>query len=321
MKTLFLSTICFVILLCSSCNKAKTLSSPTPINADSLIDSTLLPDSISYSDYQTNYWATFENNTNTNVNVLIENYSGHKCLNCPTANDVAFELETTNLGRIFSTSIHSGPAGSTVFQNTDGLLFSNDLTNLNGLSIATQITDNSFIGLPMGTINRKPFNNQLFQSNINWQSNSNSILNANNLEVNLQAKTNYFESTRGLFLHTEIDVLNAISDDLYQVVYLIEDSVISPQIMPSNLGFPNNIDELYVQRNIMRGCIDNNPMGIQLTDIYKVDKFGNVLTGDKFYVNYTYHLPNQYNPENMHLLIYVYNNATKEILQVIRKDI
>ena len=62
-------------------------------------------------------------------------------------------------------------------------------------------------------------------------------------------------------------------------------------------------------------------MGRKITEDMKVDKNGALITGDKYYLNYSYRLPDQYNPDNMHLLIYVYRNDTKEILQVIKQKI
>ncbi len=320
MKTLYLSIICISIFLCSSCDKVRTPYQPPYID----IDTTLLPAGTSLQDYKNNYWLAFENNTNENVNVLIEDFTGHKCVGCPTGAIDARAIETVNEGRVFIASIHAGKSGSIDFQNTVGPLFSHDFTNPNGLNIANELTQYvGFEGNPAGTFNRKIFGGQMLSMlSSSWAGYVATILNENNLFANLQAKTNYFKETRGLFLHTEIDIkppTTSVTDELFQVVYLIEDSLIASQTTPSSWGNPNNIDQAYVHRDIMRGCLDNQPMGRQITDAFKVDKNGTILTGNKYYINYSYKLPDQYNPENMHLLIYVYNNATKEILQVISK--
>jgi len=53
-----------------------------------------------------------------------------------------------------------------------------------------------------------------------------------------------------------------------------------------------------------------------------------LLKNGKYYVDYSYIIPDQlapqgttstHNAENMHVLIYVYDTSTKEILQVIKK--
>ena len=322
MKTLFFTILCISIFLCSSCDKVRTPYQPPYID----IDTTLLPAGTSLQDYKNNYWLAFQNNTNTNVNVLIEDFTGHKCSFCPFAAVDAKAIEAANEGRVFIASIHAGNDGNTALQATGGSLLTHDFTNPNGINIATELTQyGGFGGNPSGTINRKYFGGQMFSMlSSSWAGYTATILNENNLLVNLQAQTKYFTETRGLFLHTEIDVKEPSlvdTNQLYQVVYLLEDSLIAPQYTPPTWGFPNDINIDYVHRDIMRGCIDNQPMGRQVIDAFKVDKNGNILAGDKYYINYSYKLPVQYNPDNMHLLIYVYNNATKQILQVIRKNI
>ena len=318
------ATICFSIfyILCcllltttTSCDKVKNPYPPQFVD----IDTTLLS-GVTLEQYKNTLWKDFTENTNTNRNVLIEDFTGHKCVNCPSAAKAARLIEDANINRVFVASIHSGPNGTTGFQSTSGTAFSRDFTNPQGLEISKLITDGGFVGNPSGTISRTSHGGQIFQNYTTWESYTSSLLSENNLKVNLAAFTNYFPTTRGLFLHTEIDVKSAINDDLYQVVYLIEDSLISPQFTPVDWPVPN-IDMNYVHHDIHRGCIDGLAAGRKLTTGDKKDKNGKEIPGNKYYLNYTYKLPEVYNPENMHLLIFVYNSATKEIYQVIKKSI
>lgn len=311
---MFLLSIIVAFLL-SSCDKVENPYPPQFVD----IDTTLLY-GMTFEEYKNTLWTDFSTNTNTNVNVMIEDFTGHKCTNCPYAAVEAIAIEEANEDRVFVASIHAGPDGTTPFQGTSGTLFAHNFTNPNGLLISTEITDGGFIGNPSGTVNRKVFGGQVFQNYTSWSGYTSTILSANDLKVNLQAITNYFPETRGVFLHTEIDVLETITADLYQVVYLIEDSLIAPQVTPASWSFPSNIDEEYVHRDIHRACIDGFAMGRQLTEANKVDKDGDPVSGNKYYLNYSYKLPDQYNPDNMHLLIYLYNKETNEVLQVIRKD-
>jgi hypothetical protein len=41
----------------------------------------------------------------------------------------------------------------------------------------------------------------------------------------------------------------------------------------------------------------------------------------KFYQNYSYKLPEQYDPANCHLLVYVMDKNTYEVYQVVKVDI
>ena len=107
-----------------------------------------------------------------------------------------------------------------------------------------------------------------------------------------------------------------ITNDLGMVVYLMEDSLVAPQ------NVLNVLTPSYVHRDIFRGCIDDQTWGRTLTPA--------LMTGNKYYLNYSYILPDQlvpvgnpstHNADNMHLLIYVYDKVTLEIYQIVEKKI
>jgi hypothetical protein len=77
----------------------------------------------------------------------------------------------------------------------------------------------------------------------------------------------------------------------------------------------NSHNENYIHRDIMRGCIDGRAFGRTLKTADMID--------DKYYLNYSFIVPNQldgnHNPDNMHVLIYVYDKSSFEIYQVIKQ--
>ncbi len=318
-----------VLSITLSCDKVKN---PYPIEYVD-IDTTLL-DGITLEEYKNSPdgWPSFTNNTNVNLNVLIEDYTGSQCINCPYAHNAAEEIVDDNLGRVFVASIHSSPVGMSTSQAYTDAPFLTNFTNQNGFDIAIDLAskDPYFDANPAGTFNRRKEGIQISysyspsSSNL-WASFATSLLNANDLKVNLQSKANYFPATRGIILHTEVELKSSSLNDssnLYQVVYLIEDSLVAPQITPSAwTQFPGGYDPEYIHRNIMRGCLDGKSFGRKLMTSMKVDKNGNVLTGNKYYINYSYKLPAQYNKDNMHLLIFVYDGETNQILQVVKQDL
>ncbi len=315
MKKIFFGIIAISALFFQSCDK---VSNPYPKQFID-IDTTLLY-GMDLVEYKNTKWPTFSENTNTLVNVLIEDFTGHRCIYCPAATTLAEDFEALHPGRVFIAGIHASPSGGTsgTQQDFDFAPYTQNFTNPTGLQIAVDLAaiDANFSSNPAGTTNRKTIAGHMFNPSTDWATNSNNILNANVLKVNLQSKTNYFPETRGMILHTEVDLTSTPSADLFQVVYLMEDSLISPQ------KFPLGAEDLnYVHRDIMRGCIDGLPMGRKLTELMKVDKNGAVIAGDKYYLNYSYKLPAQFNAEIMHLLIYVYDSSTMEILQVIRQKV
>ena len=137
-------------------------------------------------------------------------------------------------------------------------------------------------------------------------------------------KTTIDDTVLSNFFNTksnEIELKQSVTNDLYQVVYVIEDTLVSPQSVPASWNIPGNIDYNYVHRDIMRGCIDGKALGQKLIPAMKVDKNGKPTQGEKYYINYSYKIPNIYDENNLHFLIYVYDGLSKEILQVIKQDI
>ncbi len=254
-------------------------------------------------------WPTFSENTNTNRNVLIEDFTGHKCVFCPNAAIVAKNIEDANAGRVFIASIHASPGGVGPFQSTDAE-YPNDLTNPIVINYGQTFENGyNFVGNPQGTVSRKEFGGVLFQQPGNWSNATSQILNENELKTNIQAKINYYPTTRGLFLHAEIDTLNLASTDIAVVVYLIENSFISKQKFPAGVT-----EDDYDHHNIHRGNIDNLAFGRNL-------KASNLKSNGKYYLDYSYELPVAYDPTNCHLLVYTMNKSTYEIYQVIKVDI
>jgi hypothetical protein len=268
------------------------------------LDQTLFP-----GDWSTYPWPTFTANTNTNRNVLLEDYTGHKCVFCPAAATIAEQIEIDNPGRVFVASIHASPGGAGPFQITD-IEFPYDFTNAQGIAYGVTFANGfGFDANPKGTISRKYFSGTLFQGANNWISATTQTLTDNVVDANLQAVVNYFPATRGLFLHTEIDTMNQNSSDLSVVVYLIEELYISKQKFPGGV-----IEEAYEHHNVHRGSIDGKAFGRTL-------KAEDLNSNGKFYQNYSYKLPAQYDPTKCHLLVYVMDKNTYEVHQVVKVDI
>lgn len=263
--------------------------------------------------YWNNYGPDFQANSNTQRNVLLEDFTGHQCQSCPLAAEVADNIHNLYPTRVHVATIHAGPSGFA--EGFQGIYndFIIDWTNQDGLDIGYhlgQIPGALFYGNPTGTVNRIPINGQHTQSASLWQ-NSSEVTMQTTLQVNVQAVSNYFSATRGTFLHTEIEVLDpAIMGELYTVVYLIEDSAIGLQAFPS----PAPPDPNYVHKEIMRDCISSGWRGIELNEENEV---GN----GKYRLDYIFELGEEYNPEKMHLLIYVRNDETEEVYHVIKQKI
>lgn len=303
----FLPSLCIIFsLLFMGCDK---IDNAYPAVASTELDQSLYPGD--WADYVANEWPTFTANTNTYRNVLIEDFTGHTCVNCPPANTLAENLSENNPGRVFVATLHTGPTGLGSLQVVQLPDYPTDWTNPQGLEIGTffgSIPGSAFQGNPRGTVSRSPLSDQVTLNPSSWTSRTNALIAGNDLKVNIQAKTNYYPSTRGLFLHTEVDILDATlaQENLGVVVYFIEDSLIGDQKL-----LDGSHDANYVHREIMRGCIDGRAFGRTLSAA-DLDANGN------YYLNYSYRLPDQYVAENVHCLVFVYDKTTYEVYHVVK---
>ncbi len=273
--------------------------------------------------YAANAWPTFTANLNTNRSIMIEDFTGHTCTYCPAAAAAAEQIALNYPGRALISTVHTSELGLGGFQEIELPYFYTDFTNPNGLAIGIYFgmdwPGSNFVGNPKGMVSRGPDPAQPVLGPGSWSGEADALMSANVLRTNIQSAVNYYPSTRGVFLHTELEVLDgSLTNDLFVVVQLHEDSVVAPQKFNPG-AFPDpppydHIDTNYVHRDVMRGCIDGKAFG-QLLDSDHLDANG------KYYFNYIYELPIGYDANNMHLLIYVRDAVTEEVYHVVKQKI
>ncbi len=296
----------FITLFISGCDKVSNAYTPS---VSTELDPSLYPGN--FSEY---VYPTFDENTNTFRNVLIEDFTGHKCIYCPAAADTAHNIEGSFPDRVFISTIHSDPTGTVTlgsFQETTSPTYEYDFTNPVGLQIGGyfgNLAGNGFFGNPRGNVSRVPnSSNVITVVASGWRNVVNNIVSTNDLKVNIQSKVNFYPSTNGAFIHIEVDPLETVSNELRLVVAFMEDSIVKPQKLQDN-----STEYDYVHRDLLKAHINGDMNGQSIGE-------KNLDTNGKYYFNYSYKVPSIYNPSNCHLLIYVMAMETKEIYQVIKK--
>lgn len=283
-----------------SCDR---IENPIPVN-HSTLNWDLYPggDSANYP------WPTWTANTNTQKNVLLEDYTGQLCTNCPAATTIAHGLVDADSAHVILVSVHASNTGA--FQATEPPEFTNDFTTPAGNTYATDMT--GFLGNPMGCINRNSggFGGTVWYFSTDW-STAVPAERALSPSINLQLQYNYYPSTRGLFVHTETEVLSDLNDTYNLIVFLLRDSVIGPQKL--NNG---SIDTTYHHHAILSDNI-NGTWGTQVVG-------GAISAGEKIYNNFSYAVPNPdstFSIENLSLVTFVCNRSTYAVEQVIKTEL
>jgi hypothetical protein len=296
----------FLLITILSCDK---IENPLPEEFGKF-DWSLYPGDPSNYPYDiSNPSSNWGENTNTK-GILLEDYTGHKCTNCPAAAQTAKSIEDDSIKNVIVASIHASADGS--FQETDGLYLKDYRTDA-GDEYVSEMT--GFLGNPMGTINRNSqgLSGTVWYLATEWVNGVNNEINKP-LIANIQLKRNYFESTNGLFIHTETSFLSPVSGDFHLIIYLIRNDVVSPQKLDAGV-----VDTNYHHHSVLSDNI-NGTWGTLINDGGLADE--NTIV----YNDFTYELPDPsqyptFNIENLSLIAYLCDRNTYEVIQVIKSDI
>lgn len=237
-------------------------------------------------------------------NVLLEDYTGHLCGNCPAAADRAKEIQTLyGKKRVIVVAVHSGHFART---NPE---YPTDWRTPEGEELNTAF-GNSRAGNPNGLVNRRERNGKFILSVQDWASATAQEL-ERTPELGIKATTQWDAATRTVTAAVELNYLTAGDPDNYLVGYLIEDGLVGDQL--DYRVNPSHVEEFefeHVLRASMTGTWGEQVSPTAIASGTKIQK----------QLQYTFPADKTWKPENCHLVFFVhrYNNPdTKEVLQVI----
>lgn len=270
----------------------------TVFNACDQIDA---PYTIETNEADTNIFPVPEFPTSTTVEkkVLLEDFTGHKCGNCPRAAEELVRLEEEYHNQLVSVAIHvsdyfAGADETGYFSNDYRTETGNDLNDYFGVESA---------GLPKGIINRSSYESSIVLNYSSWEAGITEQL-AEDPKVDIQIITQYNEETNEFAAHVQTELLEDFDFELNVSVLFVEDSVISAQ---KDYELDPNVIEDYAHRHMLRSSL-NGTWGTLIFD-------SSASNGDKFVNSYTTTFNAGYNENNCYIVAFVYNTATKEVLQ------
>lgn len=231
---LYLSIISLALIICS-CKEEGPYINLTPSKVDtSLID--------------TNYISATSETPQTKM-VLIEDFTGVACINCPTAAQIIENLQGLYVNRILVTAIH--------FKNTFGSIPGSkyDFRTEAGLSIYNMLPGVKG-GLPIGSINRTRHTDGngdfvVLQSKETWSSYVNQEL-LKNTAVNIDISGAFIDTTSVYKLKVKLHYTQSTTDTQALTVYIIEDNIIDLQKLPNS-----SVDSHYVHKHVLRAVLTN----------------------------------------------------------------
>ena len=254
---------------------------------------------------------TFVQNTYTKRNVLVEDFTGHYCNNCPSA---AYSIDTIkqSLGKqlvpvgIHVTTQFAAPVASkapkyqTDFRTPGGTEIKNEFAPAAGLPAIMVSRINSFT---------TPARFNIYLSSLS--SNVRSLV-SDVPKVKLQTISTFDQTTNRVCSYAEIEIMDNLTDDHSIVFMLLEDSVVDYQLYNGSGGDPKytagDISD-YTHKHVLRKSM-NGWQG------KKVITAGDVTVGDKIVEGTTFVVTDgSWRTDHLEVVAFVYNNSTKEVIQ------
>lgn len=237
--------------------------------------------------------------------VLLEDYTGHTCVNCPTAALLSQNLKNLYGERLIVMAVHAG-----YFARPQSAPFNADYRSQAG-EAWDQFFNISANGNPNALINRQKNNTFWHFPPGSW---STKVAEAMNSEAvaKIELSTSYNTTTRKLDITAKTTFLAAQQGNFKLQVCLVEDSLVSPQRNNDPNAGSTPVIEQYVHRHVLREAV-NGIWGDQI--------LSNPQAGHSATKNYQLNLPAAYNHRHCSVLVFVYDAETYEVLQVEEKHL
>ena len=255
-------------------------------------------------------------------NILVEDYTGITCGNCPGAADVLDSMIKKYGSRIVPMAVNAGSFASPPLAPSQ---YNIDFTSSTGDAY------NTFFGIssnPNGMVNRKGYPQTNVQTDGNWDAIAYSIIQNDTAFIKLTLSTTFDTTSRNLSVTATSKFLKTYppstpSTKFNLVVLLTQDSIIAPQL---KYGAPNNQIVNYAHRYALRDAI-NSTWGDTLVSNGATLNQTVVKTYNNYNIKATYgaatnsHGPIPCNFKQCYVVAYVYNGTTYEVLQSMQKKI
>ncbi|MCF8277126.1 MAG: Omp28-related outer membrane protein [Flavobacteriales bacterium] len=236
-------------------------------------------------------------------NVLVEDYTGHTCGNCPRAAEVLHDLQLTYGSRVIPMAVHVGFFAA-VQNNPDGS-YATDFRTPAGNAWNTTFGSDAQ-GLPNGLINRRPHDGSYPYTYTAWTAEVANLLELDP-DASLTLDNTYDPTSRTLNTSIEVSIFNDLNSGPYNIIVcLTEDSVIDWQKDYDPALEDESLPD-YVHMHVLRTNF-NGPWGDQIGT-------GNLAAGSVFTVNYSLELNPEWVAKNCKVVAFVHRTDTKEVVQ------
>jgi hypothetical protein len=239
--------------------------------------------------------------------VLLEDYTGHLCPNCPTAGKKALDLQELYDGKLIVMAVHAGyfatPLGSP-FDDDFRCEAGNTWDDFFGISNA---------GNPNGMINRQNTGGNYIIGDGLWPTTVAEIIDEEAVAT-IEIATTYNASNRKLDIELSSELLSALDGNYKVQVCLVEDSLIGAQ-KNSDASLGGAVILNFVHHHVLREAV-NSSWG---TDM--VAGGGQTAVNTIYTHNFSLTLNDAYNASHCSVIAWIFNGVDYSIIQVEEKKI
>ncbi len=237
--------------------------------------------------------------------VVIEDITGVRCVNCPSAQQEAKTIEEEHPGRVIVLSIHApSPASLTAPYPESKQDF-----RITGTEAVLNLVG-SPPALPIGAVDRQKFADQerILISYTRWNEYVTQQLGKNPPIVITLDSSGFTPSTSTYFLNATISFAEAVNGEVFLSGLLSESEIEDFQLTPGGLK------ENYIHNHVVRRWMQ--PYDGKLLA-------SSPAAGDRFSVSLVAKLQPDWNPEQMQMVMMAHlkSNNSQEILQAAKWDI
>jgi hypothetical protein len=237
-------------------------------------------------------------------NVLIEEFTGVKCPNCPDGHNIVATIQNANPSRVIAIGYY--PFGQAQTEPLKDLTKA-DFRIADATELSTLLGGIQF--LPIAAVDRKMFGGAILTARTLWSSNVQARL-AVATPINMQLSVSYDDASREAIIKTTLKYTSALSTKHNISLAIYENNLVDAQ------EYPTYIDSSYTFKHVLRDVI--TPVG----GASVLDSLTTKAAGLVFEKTILYTLPAKWNPTNCKIVAFVHDAAaTKEVYQVIEKSV
>ncbi len=238
--------------------------------------------------------------------VLLEDYTGHKCVNCPAAAKLASDLKEVYGDQLIILAVHTG-----VFAEPENPPFDLDLRTSYGDQWREQY---NIIGFPSGLINRRIEQGSAILSSGKWGEKVMDIIENIQPQASIDIQTVFDDQSRNLELIVNSKFLGSTNETYFLQVLLTEDSIQGAQRNNNAaVGDVPTIEDYY-HRHVLRQ--DINGLNGEI-----INEGEAIVVNEVYTHTYSLTLNAAYKAQHCSVIAFLYRISDNEILQVEEKHI